>query len=229
MVATKKANRISGNGTAANLAEIVTTAERIIIPKPDFRRFKVRLRGLTSYMQHHFSDDAARKIIDKQQQKAKQPRGKRDPHAEYLAACYLISGKAGEKGAVYGIPCRQIKAAMVAACRYVDGLHMVEARGICTIMGEDNFDYATLQYEDMRMSTEGIRLPNKALDLRYRPEWLEWSTTVVVEYLATAVSAEQLINLLSIAGRCCGIGEWRPNSSSGPGGSHGMFEVETAS
>jgi hypothetical protein len=177
---------------------------------------------------HKFSEKAAQKIKDKQGQKAKEARGKRDPNAEYLAATYVISGEAGEKGAVYGIPCRQIKASLVGACRFVDGIPMTFARGVCTILGETDNNFATLTFDEMRMNEDAIRLPNKNLDLRYRPEFIGWSATIIIEYLNSAVSAEQIVNLLSISGKCCGIGELRPNSSSGPGGSNGCFVIETA-
>ena len=227
MVTTKK--RVSTNGEAIQEPVAVPSkAERIVIPKPDFRTFRVTLRGTTSYIMHKFSEKAAQKIKDKQGQKAKEARGKRDPHAEFLAAAYVIKGEAGEKNAVYGIPCRQIKAALVGACRFIDGIPMTFARGVCTILGEGEPNFAVLAFSEMRMNEDAIRLPNKALDLRYRPEFIDWSTTIFIEHLASAVSAEQVINLLAIAGKCCGIGELRPNSTSGPGGTNGMFEVETA-
>jgi len=230
--ATKK-NRISGNGHA-NADGVVDptsaqSAELIVIPKPDFRRFRVTLRGTTSYLMHKFSEKAAETIRQKEQQKAKTARGKRDPHAEYLAACYTLPGyAAGEANCKYGIPTRQIKAAMVAACRFVNDLPMTKARGLVTrISGEDDPNFATLEFDEMRMNEDAIRLPNKALDLRYRPEFIGWRCVITIEYLASVASAAQICNLLQIAGHCCGIGELRPNSTSGPGGANGTFEIES--
>lgn len=226
--ATKVRNRISGNGrTDAAILQRPSKAEKIVIPKPDFRRFTVTLEGLTPYIMHAFSDKAAQKIKDKQGQKAREARGKREPEKECWAAAYTIKGEAGKKGAVYGIPCRQIKAAMVGACRYVEGVPMTFARGAFWIMGEDDVNMARLKSKPPVMREDAIRLPNKALDLRYRPEFQDWSAKVVVEYLATAISAEMIVNLLSVAGRCCGIGELRPSATTGPGGSNGLFSIVT--
>jgi len=228
VTATKVQNRISDNGNGeVAIANRPSKAEKIVIPKPDFRRFTVTLQGLTPYIMHAFSDKAAQKIKDKQGQKAREARGKREPEKECWAAAYTIKGEAGKKGTVYGIPCRQIKAAMVGACRYVDGVPMTFARGAFWITGEKNVNMATLNSNVPVMREDSIRLPNKALDLRYRPEFQDWSATVTVEYLATAISAEMIVNLLSVAGRCCGIGELRPCATTGPGGNNGLFSVGT--
>ena len=53
-----------------------------------------------------------------------------------------------------------------------------------------------------------------------------WTATVPVEFLAEVFSAEQLVNLLALAGGCVGIGDYRPLPG-GPGnpGPFGRFRV----
>lgn len=199
----------------------------IVIPKPDFCKFKVTLKGVTPYIMHKFSEKAAQQIKDKQEQKAKAAKGKRDPQSECWAAAYVVKGTPGKPGAVYGIPCRQIKAAMVGACRFTDGLNMTMARGAFWIGGENDRDIASIKSKSPILREDAIRLPNGNLDLRYRPEFHDWKCTIIVEYLATVISAEMVCNLLSIAGKCCGLGELRPMSTSGPGGNNGLFEIST--
>lgn len=54
-----------------------------------------------------------------------------------------------------------------------------------------------------------------------RPEFQDWSCTLRIRYDASSISAEQIINLLNLAGFHCGLGSWRPQRS----GSYGMYEV----
>jgi len=217
---------LAGNGAVK--AKASKEPEKIVIQKPDLRTFSVNLVGSTPLIQHKFSEKAKKAIEDKQQQKQKQGKGKRDPHAEYLAACYAMPGhKPGDKKCVYAVPSRQIKAAMVEACRFVDGLHMTIARGAVQVLSEDS-GMIPLKFRKMAMREDAIKLPNKNLDLRYRPEFSGWSIKVSLKYNAAAISAEQLVNLLTLAGFHCGLGELRPNSKSGPGGENGMFDVKTA-
>ena len=58
---------------------------------------------------------------------------------------------------------------------------------------------------------------------RYRPEFTNWRCKLIVRYNESAISPEQLWNLINVAGFSVGIGEWRPEKSGA--GSFGMFHV----
>jgi len=226
----KTTNNERTTNRVKNLVPAGEKEEKIVIRPPARKTFKITLQGTTPLIVHKFSDKAAQQIKDKQQQKAKGGKGKRDPNAEYLSACYVMPGsKAGEKGCVYAIRAVTIKAAMVGACRYVDGVTMTFARGAFHVLEEEN-GLAPVKFKGTHpvMREDAIRLPNGSLDLRYRPEFREWSITVAIEYNTSVISAEQIVNLLSTAGFHCGLCEMRPSSKSGPGGSNGMFDVVTA-
>ena len=217
--------------TKAMLANASKEAEKIVINPPKRKTFKITLKGSTPLIVHKFSDKAAQQIKDKQEQKATNVRGKRDPKAEYLAACYVMPGsKAGAKGCKYAVGAVTIKAAMVGACRYTDkNVNMTFARGAFHVHAEaDGLVPLKFKGTHPRMREDAVRLPNGSLDLRYRPEFDQWSITVAIEYNESVISAEQLVNLLCVAGFHCGICELRPSSKSGPGGDNGMFEVVTA-
>ncbi len=206
-------------------------AEKIVITPPERKTFKITLKGLTPLIVHKFGEKAKKAIEDKQQQKATSVRGKRDPKAEYLSACYVMPGsKAGQKGCKYALPAITVKAAMVGACRYTDkNVNMTFARGAFHVHAEEA-GLVPLKFKGAHptMREDAIRLPNGSLDLRYRPEFIDWSVTVAVEHNAAVISAEQLVNLLCVAGFPCGLCEMRPASKSGPGGDNGMFDVVTA-
>ena len=71
------------------------------------------------------------------------------------------------------------------------------------------------------MRTDAVRIGMGTLDLRYRPEFQEWSVALRIRYNAAAISPEQIVNLYNVAGFAVGIAEWRPERD----GSNGMFEV----
>ena len=227
------ANRISstsnGNGKAKLAITKPSEPERVSIIRPDLVLFTVTIRGITPLIEHKFSEKAKESIKAKQGHEAKGAKGKRDPNAEYLAACYTLPGPAaGQKGCRYGIPVSQLKAACVGACRYIEGLPMTMARGAFQFIADEDGMFE-LKFKSMRMVEHGVRINNgKSFDLRYRPEFTDWHCKAKILYNAGNISAEQIINLLSVAGFHCGIAELRPNSKSGPGYSYGQFEVETS-
>ena len=69
-----------------------------------------------------------------------------------------------------------------------------------------------------------VRLATGVADIRFRGEYYAgWEAEFTIQYFKNAISAEQLAQLLSIAGFSCGIGECRPEKSNS--GSFGLFEL----
>ena len=62
-------------------------------------------------------------------------------------------------------------------------------------------------------------------DIRHRPEFVNWNTTITIEYDSNQITPEQIMNLINQAGWSCGVGDWRPSAPKSSG-THGMFEVE---
>src|SRR3546814_8870185 len=71
---------------------------------------------------HAWSEKAKKMMLDKQMKKATKAKEAKDPQADYEACFYRTP--TGD----YGFPTIGLKAAMVAACRFVD-MKMTEARG----------------------------------------------------------------------------------------------------
>ena len=61
-----------------------------------------------------------------------------------------------------------------------------------------------------------------SLDLRYRPSFDDWGCVLRIRYNASAISPEQIVNMLSHAGFHIGICEMRPERG---GNTNGTFEV----
>jgi len=170
---------------------------------------------------HKFSEKHKKAIEDKQQKKAKTAREVRVPLDEAKAACYVIKGKAFEKGCVYGVPVMQFKASIVNACSHIDGVTKVLARGAIHVMA-DEAGLCRLKCSEPIMREDTVRIGMGTLDLRYRPEFAEWSCDLLIRYNAAVITPGQIVNLLNVAGFACGLGELRPQKC---GGSNGMFSV----
>lgn len=211
------------------MAKAKTKTEEVVIPKPTIAEFSVKLIGTAPLVQQKFTKKAQRQIEEKQQNRARKVKAARDPRDEFLQACEVYNGKAaGDKGCVYAIPSRQVKAAMVDACRFVDGLPMTIARCAMHVHDKDGGDMLKLTFRGThpKMRTDAVTLKSGSLDLRYRPQYDGWSTQCWITYNADKLSASQIVNLLSLAGFHCGLAELRPNAKKGAGGSMGLFEVK---
>jgi hypothetical protein len=71
------------------------------------------------------------------------------------------------------------------------------------------------------MREDMVRVGMGTADIRYRPEFTEWSVKLPIKYNADAISLDQLVNLFTLAGFGVGVGEWRPERD----GQYGMFHV----
>lgn len=195
----------------------------INLPKTDVQKFKLRLRGVSPLIVHKFSEKARKQIEEKQQKKATKAKEQRKPQEEYEAAFYMLDGKPGEKTARYGMTASSFKQAAVSACTFVDKMTKVFARGAFHVMEESGGLVEILSKAGPRMREDTVRLggPGNSLDLRYRPEFVDWHCELDIRYNASAISIEQICNLFMVAGFSVGVGDWRPQKN----GSYGMFEI----
>lgn len=192
--------------------------EKMLIPSPDIRVLQVTVVGTSPLIVHRFSEKARKQIEDTQGKRARKAREVRDPQAEYEAACYhMPRGK-------FGFKANAFKLAMVDACAFCQGITKVFAKGAFFVMG----DLLEIKGGKPKMRTDIVRVPpgpRGSADMRYRPEWEKWSIDLQIRYNAHLIAAEQLVNLLTLAGLHVGIGEQRP-SSPNKAGSNGMFVVK---
>lgn len=183
------------------------------LPKLNLREVSILLVGTSPLVVHAWSEKAKQEMRDKQQKKAKQARETRDPGVEFQAAMYRTAeGKPG-------FPAIAFKTAAVDACSHISGVTKVQARGAFHVVGE------MVEIEgEPRMREDMVRVGMGVADLRYRPEFPDWSCTLTVRYNANVLSEEQILNLFNTAGFAIGVGEHRPQRD----GSWGMFEAALA-
>jgi hypothetical protein len=176
------------------------------------KRVVLELEGDTALIVHAWSEKAKREMLEKQMKKAKAAKEAKDPQKDYEQAFYrLPDGKPG-------FPTIAFKAAAVSAGgRFSDGLKMTELRGSFFIEGE-----MVEVIGKPRMREDMVRIGMGTADIRYRPEFPQWSVKLPIRYNADKISIDQLVNIFNLAGFGVGVGEWRPERD----GQYGMFHVK---
>jgi hypothetical protein len=192
------------------------------------RRVRVTLVGSSSLICHRFGERAIKKIRDKQSHRAGIGLEARDPMADFTESLYVIRRGGKKRMDEYGFPVTAFKNAAVDACRHVEFISMVMAKGafhIDGVSGEHGTLVPIITPKAPRMREDTVRLKSGGADLRYRAEFFPWEVVIDVEYNERAISLEQLIMLFEVAGFSIGIGEWRPTSPKKPG-PHGRWRVK---
>lgn len=195
-------------------------SEQVHIAKIASETLVVPIIGTMPLIVHNFSDKSKRQMLDAQQGR-KSPKVARDPDAEYQAAFYRT--KDG-----YGFPVTAFKAATVGAARfYGKDVRMTELRQFIFMRGDisENDAQALVPiYGEPRMREDVVRLggPSRSADLRYRPEFPEWSTALEVTYVRSSLSRESVLSLIDAGGLGIGVGEWRPEKR----GEFGTYRID---
>lgn len=195
------------------------TAQKDVITLPALRvrRMAVRIRGTSPLIVNCWSEKAKREIADKQQGKPRLKKAAKDPTAEYNAARYVVEGKDC-------IPAVGVKKALMAAAVFADLFKTTTGMSLFVIGELGGGQWIPLRFDHRRMREDTVRVGtvSKSADLRYRPEYTGWSVEFVVEFNESAISAEEVLNLVRIAGFSVGLHEWRPQKG---GGDFGRFEL----
>jgi hypothetical protein len=173
----------------------------------------INIEGVTPLICHNWSEKAKKMMLDKQMGAAKTKRPLKDPQEDYISSLYIASnGKPG-------FPAAAFKAAIVGACRQIDGLPMTVTKVAIRVNG----DILPIEGEH-RMREDMVRLETGVADLRYRAEFPLWKMEIPITFNADVISPEMLVNLVNLAGMG-GVGEWRPSSPKSASGSFGCFRV----
>ena len=187
----------------------MATSEKVVVVKlPKFERMNIHIRGTAPLIVHRWSEKGKKQLLDDFQLKPKQPKEPKNPEREYADSLYVLDDGR------YGFPASGFKKAIVRAGTYAD-MKMTFLRGVVMVEGEYIVIDGTPQ---MREDIVKIQM---TIDLRYRGEFRVWESTIPIIFNAGIISADQILNLIQIAGFAVGIGEWRPEK----GGSYGTFSI----
>jgi hypothetical protein len=71
------------------------------------------------------------------------------------------------------------------------------------------------------MREDVVKVGISGTDLRYRPQFDTWRTTLTVTFVRSALTAESVVSLIDAGGMGVGVGEWRPERK-GDFGTYGI-------
>jgi hypothetical protein len=194
---------------------------QIAISRIGTQTLRVPLLGTAPLIVHKFSEKSKLQMLDAMQGR-KTPKQPKDPEAEYEAAFY----RHDDDG--YGLPVIAFKAASVSACRlFGKAMPMTQARQFIFMDAEfskrDGQKLARI-VGTPHMREDVVRVGNGGADLRYRPEFTEWQTTIEVTYVTSMLTKDSVISLIDAGGLGVGVGEWRPEKN-GDFGTYGIDET----
>lgn len=211
--------------------------EVLTIPAIDIRTMKIKVVGDTPLIMHKWDEKAKQMILDKEMGKAKSKgHDIKSPIADFIHSVYWLSGEpdlakckteedkqkafevAIKKGARFGFPTCAFKASAVNA-----GFRSGVSKNKVSLNGAFHIDTELTEIHGIpEIREDMVRVGMGAADIRYRGEFKEWWAELGIKYNAGAISAEQVVNLFSLGGFSCGIGEWRAEK----GGTNGSYHIE---
>lgn len=183
----------------------------------DIRTIEIKIVGEMSLIMNKWSQKAITQMQDKHAKAAKSKvREARVPEQEFVDATYTRAD------GTYGFPAVAFKNAAVTACTSLKGyLTQTQARQAFHVESHDGDALVQIEGDPPVMRTDSVTVGMGAADLRYRPEFKNWSARLRIRYNAGVLSASQIVNLINLAGFAVGVGEWRPERN----GINGTFRV----
>jgi hypothetical protein len=189
----------------------------IQLEKIDAETIRVPLIGTSPLIVHKFSEKAKRQMLDNMQGR-KTPKEAKNPEAEYEAAFYRL------KDGGYGFPVIAFKAATIGGARFYQGVTMTALRQFMFFRGEigDDGRGMTRIVGTPHMREDTVTVGRGGHDLRYRPEFPEWTASIDVTYVTSMLTRSSVLSLIDAGGMGVGVGEWRPEK----GGDFGTYRID---
>ena len=211
------------NGSKKKQEEVIT------IHPIELGLIKIRLEGKASYMSSAFTDEKIQVIMDKASGAASSIKGQkklRDFAQEFKETMYVMPNKKWNENALkkpngtFCFKSRAIEQAFVSSCRHISTKKMSEHKGVINITQE--FIPFT-KYKNITRRFQGVPCGgNKGgTTVCVYAEIIDWECELSLEYNKNRMGAEEIINMLDLAGFHVGIGSRRPEN----GGRFGTFRV----
>lgn len=208
----KKSSTIRETGAEANASgrEVVEVKARGVA------RVGVRIVGISSLIQNNFSQKAMEQMLSKHVGRTV-VKEKKNPR-QVIEDAKIVNLR-GE----ICIPPTGIKKAMLTASSLLKlptGARKGQLRQSIFVDGQS----IPIKFESMQPRLDMVRTSgmNRTPDVRFRPQFDNWSATFVLSYSVDIISLDLVLNLLERAGDGVGIGEWRPEKD----GTNGRFKID---
>ena len=181
----------------------------------EVKTIRIPIEGISPLIMNRF-DEKSKQQIEESAPGMKQGGKKKNivpPEEQYERSIhYCTDGSCG-------FPANAFKDAMVTTAYRTFGRPMTTTRSAFHVIADDPAALEVQRLGEDMVRVGGIQ---KVAAPRYRAEFPVWSAVITIQFLANVITEEELIGLLNAAGFACGIGEWRPEKSSG---SYGLFRV----
>jgi hypothetical protein len=194
------------------------TENQVTITSIATETIRVPIVGTAPLIVHRFSEKAKRQMLDAMQGR-KTPKQPKDPDADYEAAFY----RCDDGG--YGFPVIAFKAATVAGARFYG--KSVSMTGLRQFVFFDA-EFSKLAGQKLARidgephMREDVTRVGQGSDLRYRPEFTEWTTTLDVTFVGSMLTRASVLSLIEAGGMGVGVGEWRPEKR----GDFGTYQID---
>ena len=196
------------------------TEAQVSITKIGTETLRVPILGTAPLIVHKFSEKAKRQMLDAMQGR-KTPKQPKDPDADYDSALYLHDDGG------FGFPVIAFKAATVGAARFYGKAVPMTALRQFVFMDAEFSKVAGQKLAriigEPRMREDVVRVGMGGSDLRYRPEFTEWQTSLEVTYVSSMLTRESVLSLIEAGGMGVGVGEWRPEKN----GDFGTYQIDS--
>ena len=175
-----------------------------------------RIKGISALIEHKWSEKAIKMMEDKHAGVKVKNRDVRIPQQEFKDAAYVC-----EDGR-FGFPSGGLKKCMINAAHKDIGLEKTLLKKSLFILPDDTVNnLCAFESDEPLMRQDIVKVGMGSTDLRYRPEFRNWSMIVRIEFDSQSLTLNTILSLVQRAGFGVGLGEMRPEK----GGEYGRFEV----
>lgn len=174
------------------------------------------IRGTSPLIMHKWSEKAKAMMREKGAGKKTKTREARNPKKEAQEATYTTAS--GE----IGIPGMAFKNALISAAHKDLGIEKTMVRKALFLRTDDPDKVLPMTGSAPTIREDMVRVGAGSADLRYRPEFTEWSVAIELEIDADLLQSQDVLSLVDRAGFGVGICEWRPEKN----GEFGRFEID---
>jgi hypothetical protein len=201
------------------------TETKVFIPEIRFEWMIVTIHGDTPLICNRCSETTIQAIEDKQTGKAANKKAPRDPEQEFMEHCHIIGGDLPSKESFlqqrFGFPAIGVKKSIAtAAMRFADA-EKVQLFGLITVHGPHR-GLIEIREQTPVMGRDPVKPPaQNTMHIAYRAYFDPWEMAIPIRYVASAITADQLLNAIRWAGTSVGIGSWRVER----GGDKGAFSI----
>ena len=201
----------------------MTNTVNINIPPLETDNVSIRIVGCAPIVQHKWSEKAKKMMRDKHNGVKTKTRDVRDPQGEFEAAMYV-----GKNTGLYGFPVSAMVGCLVNTAHNNMG---IAKNMLSKVIRFTHQDYDVTENvplilfdktDDPIMREDPVRVGMGSADLRYRPQFNNWSAILEIQLDTTQLPVEQFLKLLQRAGFGVGLQEMRPQK----GGDFGTFDID---